>query len=137
MILVKYTHSTIALTLVVSLLAACGGRIAHPVETEYFQDTMKDCNMLEEEMALLQHDIITLEPYTNKAPKNDWLALSSLVLLFPALFIDIDNADYIEYHALRQRYNHLLVISHQKKCATTRPYLNVDHRFEDKFVSKP
>ncbi len=85
-------------------------------------------------MSTLQNDIIALEPHTNKDASNQKLMLSSFLLVFPIFFMDMSNADNIEYQALRQRYNHLLAVSNKKKCPSERAPLSLDRRFlkEDK-----
>lgn len=123
--------NTVCLCVLLSLLAACGGRIAKPTPTTYFQDPLKSCAQLEQELGALQHDIIALEPHLDKSRQNQALMLSSLVLLFPLAMMDTTNADKIEYEALRRRYNYLLKIASKKRCSTERKMLSIDPRYDD------
>jgi hypothetical protein len=120
-----------------SLFTACGGRIAKPTQTTYFQDPLKSCSQLEQELGALQHDIIALEPHLDKSRKNQALMGASLLLIFPLAMMDTTNADKIEYEALRRRYNHLLQTSSKKRCPTERQMLSIDPRFDDTGTNAP
>lgn len=127
----------LCIVMLLSLIAACGGRIAKPTQTTYFQDPLKSCDQLEQELGALQHDIIALEPHLDKSRQNQVLMGASLLLIFPLAMMDTTNADKIEYEALRRRYNYLLQTASKKRCPTERQMLSIDRRYDDTGTNAP
>ncbi len=62
-------------------------------------------------------EIQRLIPDTDKTGKNVALGVAGL-LIWPIWFaMDFSDAEKIEVNALRQRYNHLVVLATEKECS--------------------
>jgi hypothetical protein len=99
-----------------SFIAACGGRAAHPVAIQQYGDAQKTCDALQVEMASIQSQITELLPQTDKTANRVGWGVAGL-FIWPLWFaMDLSDAEKHEVEALRQRYNYLLSISQTKKC---------------------
>ncbi len=95
---------------------SCGGRAANPVMIQQYGDENRTCQALEREMVFIQGEIQQLMPKTKKTGKNVALGIAGWFLIVPWFFMDLSKAEQEEINAYRQRYNHLLIISGDKKC---------------------
>ncbi len=108
----------VIVTLLVSylILVGCAGREAHPVMVQQYGDREKSCDVIEHELGFIEQEISTLAPKTDKTSKNVALGAAGAFLLVPFFFMDLSQAEQIEINAYRRRYNHLLMIAHEKEC---------------------
>lgn len=97
-------------------LVGCGGRAANPVMIQQYGDGKKSCQSLEMELSQIENEIQQLMPKTNKAGKNIALGVAGAFFIVPWFFMDLSQAEQMEVNAFRQRYNHLLIITSEKKC---------------------
>jgi len=67
-------------------------------------------------LSFIESEIARLVPETNKTGKNTALGVTGFFLIVPLFFMDLSKAEQIELNALRQRYNHLVLISGEKNC---------------------
>jgi hypothetical protein len=67
-------------------------------------------------MAQLQADMQRILPETNKLGYNAVCVAGGIFLIFPFFFMDLKNADKVEWEAMRVRYNRLLVYAVEKNC---------------------
>jgi len=111
------TTKTTAMLTILCIVTACGGRAANPIMTNQYGDDRKSCKALEMEMTNIQGDIIRLIPETEKTGKNVALGVAGAIFLVPWFFMDLSQSEQIEVNALRQRYNNLVIIATDKKCA--------------------
>lgn len=98
------------------LVVGCAGRTAAPVNVYQYGDEKKSCKALQSELAFTESEIQRLLPQTEKTGKNVALGIAGAFLLVPWFFMDMSKAEQIEINALRQRYNHLVIISNEKDC---------------------
>jgi hypothetical protein len=98
------------------LVTSCAGRQANPVMVHRYGDEQKSCKALEGELTFTEDEIRRLIPETEKTGKNVGLGIAGFFLIVPWFFMDLSKAEQIEVNALRQRYNHLLIIAGDKEC---------------------
>ena len=102
----------ICLSLLVSVLfTACAGREANPVLMYLPGDENRSCKGLVAEMAQIQQQMDILRPKTNKFGTNAAWATAGVFLIFPFFFMDMKDAEKIEYDAFARRYNRLLILA--------------------------
>ena len=106
----------IAIALSLLLLPACTGRPANPVMVYQHGDEARSCDALKRELELIEDDILTLLPETDKADKNTQLGVAGVFLLVPLFFMDISKSEQVEVNALIKRYNHLIEVADTKDC---------------------
>ena len=101
-------------------LTGCAGREANPVQMYYPGDENRSCQALLTEMSQIQTDMTKLKTETDdKETSNVLLALCG-ILFFPAwFFIDMKDAEKIEYDAFSRRYSRLLILAAEKNCDMT------------------
>ena len=108
---------SLCLLLIVSLFyAGCAGREANPIPAYLPGDENRSCPALKAEMAQIQADMQRLLPKTNKFATNTLWAIGGVLVIVPFFFMDLKDAEKIEYDALRTRYNRLLIIATEKNC---------------------
>jgi hypothetical protein len=110
----------------VVLLAGCAGRTPHLVPVYSPGDEKQSCQTLKREIVEYQLKMLALLPKTDKTLINTLWSASSTVAgatpagpavgVVPYLFIDMKDADRIEYEAYRRRHNRLLLIARAKVC---------------------
>lgn len=100
----------------VMLITGCAGRQANPVPTYLPGDSERSCEGLKVEMSQLDADMRAMLPKTDKTGSNVLLGAAGVFLIVPWFFMDFKGAEKIEYDAMRNRYNHLLVIASEKGC---------------------
>jgi len=121
----------ICVSLMVSMFfAGCAGREANPVAMYIPGDENRSCKGLVTEMAQIQQQMDILRPKTNKFGTNAAWATAGVFLIVPFFFIDMKDAEKIEYDAFARRYNRLIVMAIEKNCDTlnlpTEPELTVE-----------
>lgn len=100
-------------------LTGCAGREANPVQMYYPGDENRSCQALITEMAQIQKDMDILRPKTDKFVSNALWATAGVFLIFPFFFMDMKDAEKIEYDAFARRYNRLLILAAEKNCDIT------------------
>lgn len=98
------------------LLTGCAGREANPIVIYMPGDEKRSCTALHAEMAQLQAEMQRMLPKTDKGLSNALWATAGVFLIVPFFFMDFKDAERIEFNALRQRYNRLLVYAAEKEC---------------------
>jgi hypothetical protein len=107
---------TILTTTLSVFLTSCAGRMANPIPSYLPGDENRSCQALQAEMAQLQSDMQRILPETNKFGYNAVCAAGGVFLIFPFFFMDLKDADKIEWEAMRTRYNRLLIYAAEKGC---------------------
>jgi len=96
--------------------SGCAGRQANPVSCYVLGDENLSCESLKQEISRLQSDMLGLLPKTDKSFTNTLWAAGGVVVFVPYFFIDMKDAERIEYEAFRRRHNRLLLIAREKGC---------------------
>jgi len=116
------------------LFAGCAGREANPVLSYIPGDENRSCKALTMEMAQIQAEMDKLRPKTNKFITNAAWATAGVLLIVPFFFMDLKEAEKIEYDAYARRYNRLLVLAMEKDCdianLPTEAELTIDEAIE-------
>ncbi len=97
-------------------LASCAGRMANPIAAYLPGDENRSCTALKAEVAQLQVDMARLLPKTDKGLTNALWATAGVFFIIPFFFMDLKDAEKIEFDAMRQRHNRLLVYAAEKGC---------------------
>lgn len=100
-------------------LAGCAGREANPIPVYLPGDEDLSCSALKSEVAQLQVDMQRILPKTDKGLSNALWATAGVFFIVPFFFMDLKDAEKIEFEAMRQRHNRLLVYAAQKNCNMT------------------
>ena len=79
-------------------------------------DNRRSCAGLELELSQINQEISRLLPDTEKAGTNTALGVTGVFLIVPLFFMDFTESEKIGVNALRQRYNHLVILAEEKKC---------------------
>lgn len=96
--------------------AGCAGRTANPIPVYLPGDENRSCSGLKAEVAQLQADMARLLPKTDKGLTNALWAVGGCLVIVPFFFMDLKDAEKIEFDAMRQRHNRLLVYAAEKDC---------------------
>ena len=96
--------------------AGCAGREANPIPVYMPGDENRSCSLLQAEVAQLQTDMQRILPKTNKGVSNTLWATAGVFLIVPFFFMDLKDAEKIEFDAMRQRHNRLLLFAADKSC---------------------
>ncbi len=95
---------------VLIFLSGCAGRTANPIAAYLPGDETRSCEGLKAEIAQLQVDMARILPKTDKGLTNALWALGGCVVIVPFFFMDLKDAEKIEFEAMRTRHNRLLLI---------------------------
>ncbi len=98
------------------LMAGCAGRTANPIPVYLPGDENRSCMGLKAEIAQLQVDMQRILPKTDKGLNNALWATAGVFFIVPFFFMDFKDAEKIEFDAMRQRHNRLLVYAAEKNC---------------------
>jgi len=99
------------------LLTGCAGREANPIVLYMPGDEKRSCTALHAEIAQLQAEMQRMLPKTDKGLSNAlWATAGVLTLGLGFFFMDFKDAEKIEFNALRQRNNRLLIYAAEKEC---------------------
>ncbi len=112
----KKLQRTITSVVLGVMVVGCAGRAANPVMVHQYGDERKSCKALEREISFTEDGIRRLLPQTEKTGKNVVLGVTGFFFLVPLFFMDFSKAEQIEVNALRQRYNHLVILAEEKNC---------------------
>jgi len=96
--------------------AGCAGREANPIPVYLPGDENRSCPGLKSEVAQLQADMARILPKTDKGLTNALWAIGGVLVIVPFFFMDLKDAEKIEFDAMRQRHNRLLVYAAEKGC---------------------
>ena len=96
--------------------AGCAGREANPIAVYLPGDEKRSCEGLKAEIAQLQVDMARLLPKTDKGLTNALWAVGGVIAIVPFFFMDLKDAEKIEFDAMRRRHNRLLVYAAEKGC---------------------
>ena len=96
--------------------AGCAGREANPIPVYLPGDEKRSCEGLKAEIAQLQVDMARLLPKTDKGLTNALWAVGGVIAIVPFFFMDLKDAEKIEFDAMRRRHNRLLVYAAEKGC---------------------
>ena len=96
--------------------AGCAGREANPIAIYIPGDENRSCAGLKAEIAHLQVDMTRMLPKTSKDLTNVLWGTAGVFLIVPFFFMDFKNAEKIEFDAMRQRHNRLLIYAAEKNC---------------------
>ena len=94
----------------------CAGRQANPVPLYIPGDENRGCESLKSEVVQLQKDMAAMLPKTDKFGTNALWATAGCFLIVPFFFMDMKDAEKIEFDAMRQRHNRLLDYLGAKNC---------------------
>jgi hypothetical protein len=97
-------------------MAGCAGRDANPIPVYLPGDESRSCKGYQAETSRLNADMVILNPNTNKFAYNAVMATLGVFLIFPFFFMDMKEAEKIEWNAMRQRYNRLMIYAAEKEC---------------------
>ena len=97
-------------------LSGCAGREANPIPVYMPGDENRSCEALKAEIAQLQVDMARMLPKTDKGLTNALWATAGVFFIVPFFFMDLKDAEKIEFDAMRQRHNRLLVYAAEKNC---------------------
>jgi chromosome segregation ATPase len=101
------------------LLAGCAGRTANPIAPYLPGDENRSCEGLKVEISQLQADMQQILPKTDKGLTNALWAAGGVFVIVPFFFMDLKDAEKVEFEAMRTRHNHLLVYAVEKDCDMT------------------
>ena len=104
------------ITALMVFLAGCAGRESNPVPVYLPGDENRSCTGYEAEIAQLQSDMARILPKVNKGVTNTLWAAGGVFLIVPFFFMDLKDAEKIEFDALRARHNRLLIYASEKGC---------------------
>jgi len=98
------------------VLIGCAGRAANPIPIYLLGDENRSCEGLKTEIAQLQADMARILPKTDKGLTNALWAAGGVVAIVPFFFMDLKDAEKVEFEAMRQRHNRLLIYAAEKGC---------------------
>ena len=120
----------------VVILSGCAGRQANPVPIYLPGDENRSCQGYMTEIAQLEADMDRILPDTSKFGQNALCVAGGIFLIVPFFFMDLKNADKIEWEALRKRRNRLLVYAAEKGCDFSGDYQPIPPLEEMEKMSK-
>ncbi len=107
----------------------CAGREANPISSYKAGDENLSCEKLKKEIVVLQTNMMAILPKSDKTFTNALWYTGGSIVIIPVFFIDMKDAERIEYEAFRRRHNRLVEMAQTKGCdmdtvnATTTPTL--------------
>ncbi len=98
-------------------MAGCAGRTSNPLPVYLPGDENRSCMALKAEIAQLQVDMQRMMPKTDKGLSNAlWATAGVFTFGLGLIFMDFKDAERIEFEAMRQRHNRLLVYAAERNC---------------------
>ncbi len=97
-------------------LTSCAGRMANPIPAYLPGDENRSCRALQAEIAQLEADMQRILPETNKFGYNALCVAGGILVIVPFFFMDLKDAEKVEWEAMRVRHNRLLVYAAEKGC---------------------
>lgn len=109
----------LCICILVLFLAAsgCAGRKAHPTEIHKPGDDARNCTSILSEMKTIEGKMLSLAPKSSKIGRNVALGVSGLILWPAWLFMDLKNAEKVEFEAYKARYEYLNKLAECKQCS--------------------
>lgn len=107
---------TLIYIIIICFLAGCAGRTPRPINTMNPDDRTKSCEILQNEIVMINNEISRLTPEADKTAYNVGLGIAGWFLIIPWFFMDLKNAEKHELEAYRQRLNNLNLIYMNRKC---------------------
>ena len=105
------------LCVMVFCASGCAGRTSNPLPVYLPGDENRSCMALKAEIAQLQVDMQRMMPKTDKGLSNAlWATAGVFTLGLGFIFMDFKDAERIEFDAMRQRHNRLLVYAAERSC---------------------
>jgi len=99
-------------------LMGCAGRKPNPIESHMPGDTKLTCQAIYVETRQIERKMDRLEPKINKFATNTLWGIAGVFLIFPFFFMDVKDAEKIEYQAYQERLDRLEVLAIERKCGT-------------------
>ena len=96
-------------------LPGCAGRMANPISSYLPGDENRSGPALMAEIAQLESDMERLLPGTNKFAYNTVMFVGGLLVIVPFFFMDLKEAEKIEWEAMRVRRNRLIIYAIEKR----------------------
>jgi len=120
----------------VIILSGCAGREANPTPIYLPGDENRSCQGYMAEIAQLEADMDRILPDTSKFGQNTLCVAGGILFIVPFFFMDLKNADKIEWEALRKRRNRLLVYAAERGCDFSANYRPIPSLEEMKEISE-
>lgn len=98
------------------VLQGCCGRQANPMPVYMPGDENRSCTSYKAEIAQLEADMTRILPDTNKFGYNAVCAAAGCFLIVPFFFMDMKDAEKVEWEAMRQRRNRLVIYASEQGC---------------------
>lgn len=103
--------------LAVSMLGACRGRNASPIQVAQDRDINMTCSQIHHEMHAIQNHVNKLHQERASSNAGNAAAVVGSIIFLPAIaFLDLSKAEQVEIEAYRSRYEHLNELLHSKHC---------------------
>jgi hypothetical protein len=102
------------------LLSGCAGRDPNPISMVTPQDKELSCDALQYQIDFARDEMKRLEPKCNKVGTNALWFVGGILLLVPFFFMDVKDAEKIEYDAYNVRAHYLLSLRTNRECPGTR-----------------
>ena len=99
-----------------SFFCGCGGRDPKPIAVYQPGDLQLSCSDLDKRTTQLRTDAMKYFPNADKGFTNGLWATGGAFLIVPYFFVDLKDAEKIEFEAYRQRHNYLRSIAIDKGC---------------------
>lgn len=97
-------------------LYGCGGRDPKPIAIYEPGDLQLSCDELDKNMKQVRMAAMKYFPRTDKGFTNGLWATGGAFFIVPYFFVDLKDAEKVEFEACRQRYNYLRTIVIDKGC---------------------
>ena len=97
-------------------LAGCAGRQANPIQAYLPGDENRSCQGYMAEIAQLESDMNRILPDTNKFGYNALMFAGGLLVIAPFFFMDLKDAEKVEWEAMRVRRNRLVIYAAENNC---------------------
>jgi len=85
----------------------CAGRNPNPIDTMLPSDSDLTCEALHHQISFCNDEKERLKPKCDKFATNTFWAAAGILLLFPFFFMDVKDAEKIEYDAYNRRAEYL------------------------------
>lgn len=105
----------------VVFFASCAGREPNPISIQMRNDEQRSCSALLAEMANCQEQKKRLKPHTNKFWSNALWITGGVFFIVPIFFVDVKDAEKIEYDAFQRRYDYLSILAAERNCYASDP----------------
>ena len=98
-------------------MIGCGGRQAHPILSHQPNDQEKSCDVLRDEINYLNAQYKKKkEEHAGKEALDVALLIGGFFIIVPWFFMDLKDAEKVEYEAITHRIEHLTSLARTKNC---------------------